>query len=76
MVPTVLFVLLFIYYIGGVKTSWKQLQSESDFCDVTLVCDDRHIKTHKCKLHCQTQLYWVRTLSSNKHVNLRQQYIT
>ena len=22
MVPTVLFVLLFIYYIGGVKTSW------------------------------------------------------
>ena len=48
MVPTVLFVLLFIYYIGGVKTSWKQLQSESDFCDVTLVCDDRHIKAHKC----------------------------
>ena len=40
-------VLLFIYYIGGVKTCWKQLQSESDFCDVTLVCDDGHIKTHK-----------------------------
>ena len=37
MVQTVLFVQLFIYYIGGVKTSWKQLQSESDFCDVTLV---------------------------------------
>ena len=47
MVQTVLFVLLFIYYIGGVKTSWKQLLSESDFCDVTLFCDDGHIKTHK-----------------------------
>ena len=47
MASNVLFVLLFIYYIGGVKTCWKQLQSEGDFCDVTLVCDDGHIKTHK-----------------------------
>ena len=43
----VLYVLLFIYYIGGVKTYWKQLQSEIDFCDDALVCDDGHIGTHK-----------------------------
>ena len=40
-------VLLFIYYIGGVKTYWKQLQYKIDFCDVTLVCDNKSIKTHK-----------------------------
>ena len=47
MVPTVLFVLLFINYIRGDKSCWKQLQSESDFYDVTLVCDDRRIQAHK-----------------------------
>ena len=47
MVPTVLFVLLFINYIRGEKSCWKQLQSESDFYDVTLVCDDRRIQAHK-----------------------------
>ena len=35
--PTVLFVLLFKYNIGGVKTYRQQIQSKSDFCDVTLV---------------------------------------
>ena len=29
------------------KHSWQQLQSESDFCDVTLVCDNGNIKAHK-----------------------------
>ena len=43
----VLYVLLIIYYIGGVQTYWQQLQSESDFCDVTLVCDDGHNQAHK-----------------------------
>ena len=28
-------------------TCWQQLQSESDFCGVTLVCDDGNIKAHK-----------------------------
>ena len=40
--PTILFVLLFIYYIGGVKTYLQQLESECDFCDATLVCNDGH----------------------------------
>ena len=29
------------------KHSWQKLQSESDFCDVTLVCDNGNIKAHK-----------------------------
>ena len=28
----------------------QQLQSESDFCDVTLACDDGYIGTHKCMI--------------------------
>ena len=28
-------------------TYWQQLQYENDFCDVTLVCDDKRIKAHK-----------------------------
>ena len=36
-----------VYYIGGVKTFWQQLQFESDFRDVTLVCDDGHNQAHK-----------------------------
>ena len=47
MSPTVLFVLLFIKNIGGVKTYWQKLQSERGFCDVALVCDGGHLKTHK-----------------------------
>ena len=31
----------------NVKTYWQQFQSEIDFYDVTLVCDDECIKTHK-----------------------------
>ena len=38
---------LLIYYVGGVKTYWQQLQFESDFRDVTLVCDDGHNQAHK-----------------------------
>ena len=26
---------------------WQKLQNEKDFCDVTLVCEDKLIKTHK-----------------------------
>ena len=42
--PTLLFVLLFIYYI---LVRLGQLQSECNFCDVILVCDDEQIKTNK-----------------------------
>ena len=32
---------------SNVKIYWQQLQVEKDFSDVTLVCDDGHIKSHK-----------------------------
>ena len=47
MSPTALFVLLFIKNIGGVKIYWQKHHSERDFCDVALVCDGGHLKTHK-----------------------------
>ena len=29
------------------KTYWQELQMENNFCDMTLSCDERQIKTHK-----------------------------
>ena len=31
----------------NVKTAWKEMQMEEDFCDMTLACQDKQIKTHK-----------------------------
>ena len=31
----------------NIKTSWQELQIESDFWDVTLTCEDKQIKAHK-----------------------------
>ena len=30
-----------------VKTFWQDIQMEKDFCDVTIACDDKIIRTHK-----------------------------
>lgn len=30
-----------------VKESWKELQVERDFCDLTLACEDKYIEAHK-----------------------------
>ena len=32
---------------GNVKLYWQDLQKENDFCDVTLACENKQIKTHK-----------------------------
>ena len=32
---------------GNAKIYWEELQTEKDFYDVTLACDDKQIKTHK-----------------------------
>ena len=29
------------------KIYWQELQNEKDFCDVTLVCEDKQIEAHK-----------------------------
>ena len=31
----------------NVKTAWQDMQAEADYCDVTLACEDKQIKTHK-----------------------------
>ena len=30
-----------------VKTFWQDIQMEKDFCDVTIACDYKIIRTHK-----------------------------
>ena len=32
---------------SNAKIYWQDLQAENDFCDVTLACEDKQIKTHK-----------------------------
>ena len=32
---------------SNIRNSWKDIQSQKDFCDVTLACDDKQITTHK-----------------------------
>ena len=32
---------------NDVKTSWSELQTETDFCDVILACEDKQIKAHR-----------------------------
>jgi len=32
---------------GNVKVSWKEIETDKDFCDVTLACEDKQIKTHR-----------------------------
>ena len=34
-------------YGSNIRTTWQQLQIDKDFCDVTMVCDDGQIKTHR-----------------------------
>ena len=34
-------------FVSNIKTFWKELEDEKDFCDVTLACGDKQIKTHK-----------------------------
>jgi len=32
---------------GNGKISWQELEIDKDFCDVTLACGDKQIKTHR-----------------------------
>ena len=52
----------------NVKIYWQQLQDEKDFCDVTLVCDDGQIKTHKIMISsCSPVFKNILTLKQNSH---------
>ena len=41
------FCLRFNEFDGFIKSSWLEHQRDNDFCDITLACEDRQIKTHK-----------------------------
>ena len=47
MVGNVDFCLCFKDFQGKSKIYWPELQNEKDFCDVTLVCEDKQIEAHK-----------------------------
>ena len=32
---------------SNIRDSWKEIQSQVDFCDMTLACDDKQIATHR-----------------------------
>ena len=47
MAPNETFCLCLNEFEDVIKSSWQELQRENDFCDITLACEDRQIKTHK-----------------------------
>ena len=47
MVGNVDFCLCLKDFEGKSKIYWQELQNEKDFCDVTLVCEDKQIEAHK-----------------------------
>ena len=52
----------------NIKTSWQELQIETDFCDVTLACEDKQIKTHKVIVSaCSPVLRNILKLNQNPH---------
>ena len=52
----------------NIKKSWQDLQIETDFCDVTLACEDKQIKTHKVILSaCSPVLRNILKLNQNPH---------
>ena len=40
------FCLRFNSFDNSVRTFWQGFQVETDFCDITLACEDKQIKTH------------------------------
>ena len=53
---------------NNVATSWKDMQTEKDFYDVTLACEDKQIKSHKLILSSFSPvLRNILKLSQNPH---------
>ena len=52
----------------NIRESWKEIQNERDFCDVTLACDDQQIPTHKIILSCGSPVFRnILKQNSNQH---------
>ena len=53
---------------SNVKTFWKELKDEKDFCDVTLAGEDKQIKTHKVVISsCSPIFRNILKLNQNPH---------
>ena len=62
------FCLRFNEFETDTKTSWQESQIETDFCDVTLACEDKQIKTHKVVVSaCSPVLRNILKLNQNSH---------
>ena len=52
----------------NVKTAWQDMQAEADYCDVTLACEDKQIKTHKLIISsCSPVLRNILKSNQNQH---------
>ena len=52
----------------NIGISWQELQVETDFCDLTLACEDKQIKTHKVIVSaCSPVLRNILKLNQNTH---------
>ena len=44
-------------FYSNIETSWKEFQSEKEFFDVTLACDDKQIKAHQIILASSSPIF-------------------
>ena len=50
------------------KTFWQKFQIETDYCDVTLACEDKQIRTHKLIISaCSPVLRNILKMNQNPH---------
>ena len=53
---------------SNIRDSWKEIQSQNDFCDVTLACDDKQIVTHKFIISSSSPVFRnILKQNSNQH---------
>ena len=53
---------------NNIKSFWKDLEADKDFCDVTLACRDQQIKTHKVVISsCSPIFRNILKLNQNPH---------
>merc|ERR1719469_341885 len=42
---------------SNIKSTWQELQTEKDFCDLTLACEDKQIQTHKIIISSSSPIF-------------------
>ena len=52
----------------NIRDSWKEIQSQKDFCDVTLACDDKQMAAHKFIISSSSPVFRnILKQNSNQH---------